>query len=81
MENIVISLSTASFLTGCMLNPATGRKQLRLVVESELQLMGTCVYKPFLSELKVLNPAGNRVAAMADRCKCKLFNQYKQLIV
>ena len=56
------------FLTaGCMLNIVTGRKQLSLVNESELQLMAVNQYKTFLTENKVLNSGSNKDAAMVNR--------------
>ena len=39
MKKIIYLLLTAVILTGCALNILTGRKQLNLVQESELQLM------------------------------------------
>lgn len=67
MKNITISLFIAFFLIGCALNKVTGRKQLSLVPESELQLMASNEYKTFLSEHKVLNSAKDKDAAMVDR--------------
>jgi len=62
----------AAFLAGCLLNLVTGRNQLSLVPESELQLMATSEYKTFLSEHKVLNPANNRDAAMVSRVGARI---------
>jgi UPF0716 family protein affecting phage T7 exclusion len=45
MKNIIIFLFIASILTGCILNKVTGRKQLSLVQESELQLMAVSQYR------------------------------------
>ncbi|MGD9931916.1 MAG: M48 family metallopeptidase [Mangrovibacterium sp.] len=74
MKNIIISIFIAFFLTGCALNLVTGRKQLSLVPESELQLMAASEYKTFLSEHKVLNPARDRDAAMVDRVGARISN-------
>jgi len=53
-------------MAGCALNLVTGRKQLSLVPESELQLMAVSEYNTFLKENKVLNSAYNDNAAMVD---------------
>jgi predicted Zn-dependent protease len=59
--------------TGCVLNLVTGRNQLSLVPESELQLMATSQYSDFLAEHKVLSP-GNKEAAMVDRVGARISN-------
>jgi len=66
MKNILFALLIAGFLGGCATNAVTGRKQLSLVSESELQLMATSQYQQFLSENKPL-PSSNKDAAMVDR--------------
>ena len=67
MKKILFLFATAAILSGCVLNMVTGRNQLSLVPESELQLMAVGQYTTFLSENKVLNPAGSKDAAMVDR--------------
>lgn len=74
MKNIIITIFIASILTGCILNKVTGRKQLSLVQESELQLMAVSQYSTFLSENKVLNPGSSRDAAMVDRVGARISN-------
>jgi len=64
----------ACLLTGCVMNLLTGRKQLSLVQESELQLMGASQYKTFLAENKVLSSATSRDAAMVDRVGARISN-------
>ncbi len=71
MKNIIFLLAGILFLTGCVLNQVTGRKQLSLVPESELQLMATGQYNTFLTENKVLSPA-NKEAAMVDRVGARI---------
>lgn len=66
MKNILFAVIIAGFLGGCATNAVTGRKQLNLISESELQLMATNQYQAFLSENKPL-PASNSNAAMVDR--------------
>lgn len=70
MKNILLFTLIASLLTGCLLNLVTGRKQLSLVNESELQLMATSQYNAFLEENKVLN--SGKEANMVDRVGGKL---------
>ncbi|HSH20667.1 MAG TPA: hypothetical protein VLA03_09450, partial [Draconibacterium sp.] len=74
MKKIIISIFIASILTGCILNKVTGRKQLSLVQESELQLMAVSQYKTFLAENKVLNPGSSKDAAMVDRVGARISN-------
>lgn len=72
MKNIIILLLGALLLTGCALNLATGREQLRLVPESELQSMAVSQYETFLSEHEVLDPASSKEAAMVDRVGARI---------
>lgn len=74
MKNIIISIFIATILTGCILNKVTGRKQLSLIQESELQLMAVSQYNSFLSENKILNPATSKDAAMVDRVGARISN-------
>ena len=66
MKNFLFLFLIASLLAGCAVNQVTGRKQLSLVTESELQLMATNQYKTFLSENKALSNSNNN-AAMVSR--------------
>ncbi|MCA1761355.1 MAG: M48 family metalloprotease, partial [Bacteroidales bacterium] len=61
----------SALLAGCALNLVTGRNQLSLVPESELQLMATNQYDAFLDEHKVLSPA-HKDAAMVDRVGARI---------
>ncbi len=74
MKKFLALLFIASMLTGCVLNKVTGRKQLSLVPESELQLMAVSQYSTFLSENKVLNPNNSKDAAMVDRVGARISN-------
>ncbi len=74
MKKILFLLTVAGLLTGCALNLLTGRKQLSLIQESELQLMATSQYKTFLDENKVLNPRNSKDAAMVDRVGARISN-------
>ncbi|MDZ7605827.1 MAG: M48 family metallopeptidase [Cyclobacteriaceae bacterium] len=72
MKNILLITLIASLLTGCLLNVVTGRKQLSLVNESELQLMATSQYNTFLEESKVVN--SGKEANMVDRVGGRIAN-------
>ncbi len=74
MKKIIWLILAASLLTGCVLNMVTGRKQLSLVNESELQLMAADQYSTFLSDNKVLNPGNNKDAAMVHRTGTNIAN-------
>jgi predicted Zn-dependent protease len=67
MKTLFTILIVTCLLAGCVLNQITGRNQLSLVSESELQLMATSQYNTFLTENKVLNPGSSKEAAMVDR--------------
>ena len=67
MKTILSLLIIVTLLEGCVLNLITGRKQLSLVKESDLQLMATSQYNTFLTESKVLNSRNNKDAAMVNR--------------
>jgi predicted Zn-dependent protease len=73
MKNVIFLLLGALFMTGCVLNLVTGRNQLSLVPESELQLMASGQYSAFLAEHKVLNP-GHKDAAMVNRVGARISN-------
>jgi len=72
MKKIIYLLLTVVILTGCALNILTGRKQLSLVQESELQLMAKEQYNTFLSENKVLSSGSSREAASVDRVGARI---------
>ena len=73
MKNILIILLIPVLIGGCALNLATGRKQLSLIQESELQLMATNEYNTFLSENKPLSN-NNANAAMVNRVGARIAN-------
>jgi predicted Zn-dependent protease len=72
----------ASVLVACSTNPITGRSQLSLVPESELQSMANQQYRQFLTESKVVSPSGDRDAEMVrrvgNRIATAVTNFYKQ---
>ena len=74
MKKLFFILISVFIVAGCALNLVTGRNQLSLVKESELQLMATAQYNTFLTGNKVLNPGNNRDAAMVDRVGARIAN-------
>lgn len=73
MKNILFLLLIAGLLGGCAMNLVTGRKQLSLVQESELQVMALAQYNTFLTENKTLSNS-NSSAAMVDRVGARISN-------
>jgi predicted Zn-dependent protease len=67
MKQLVLSLLMATFFLGCTQNLVTGRKQLSLVSENELQAMAQQEYNSFLSTNKVVNASVNKDAEMVRR--------------
>ncbi len=67
VRRFLLLILISALLPGCLQNLVTGRNQLRLVPESELQLMAVSEYDNFLSESKVLDPRSSNDAAMVDR--------------
>ncbi len=74
MKKIIVLLLATSLLAGCAINLVTGRRQLSLVQESELQLMAVSQYKTFLDGHKVLNPGISKEAAIVDRVGARIAN-------
>lgn len=57
----------AAVLAACSHNALTGKNQLTLIPEAELQSMATSEYQSFLSQNKVVAPNSNRDAEMVNR--------------
>jgi predicted Zn-dependent protease len=66
-RNVLLLCSTVLFFNSCQKNSITGRKQLILVSESELQQMSTEQYQSFLSKNRVIPSAGSKDAEMVKR--------------
>lgn len=67
MKRVSVSvLAICIIFTACVTNTITGRKQLSLVSDSELQTLALSQYKQFLSANKLV-PAGNKDAEMVKR--------------
>src|SRR4030042_4028207 len=74
MKKIFTLLFIAFLVAGCALNLVTGRKQLSLVKESDVQLLATTQYNTFLKENKVLSSSSSKDAAMVDRVGARIAN-------
>src|SRR4030043_801216 len=74
MKRIFYLLLITCLLIGCVLNKVTGRKQLSLVNDSDLQLMAVSQYNTFLTEHKVLSSGTSKDAAMVDRVGARISN-------
>ena len=77
MKKILALAFIVILLVGCALNLVTGRKQLSLVPESELQLMAVSQYNTFLKENKVLSSSTSK-AAMVDRVGANISGAIKK---
>lgn len=72
MKKIVFFFLSVVFITSCTQNLVTGRKQLDLVSETQLQNMATQQYQTFLSENKVVDASSNRDAEMVKRVGARI---------
>ncbi len=67
IQRITSVFVIAALLIACSKNVLTGKKQLTLLPESELQTMATGEYQKFLSSNKVVASSSNRDAQMVKR--------------
>lgn len=67
MKKVISLILAASLFAACSTNRVTGRKQLSLVPESQLQMMASQQYDAFLKENKVVSPSSSQDAAMVQR--------------
>src|SRR3954470_22061987 len=72
-EILSLFVITSAFVA-CSTNPITGRKQLHLVNEQELQSMATQEYRQFLSENRAISPSADRDAEMVRRVGQRVAN-------
>ncbi len=77
MKNVFYILCLSVLLSACTRNAITGRNQLNLVSESDLQTMALVQYKGFLDMNKVV-AAGNSNAEMVKRVGQKIAVAVKQ---
>ncbi len=67
MKKLLLIIAAAGVFAGCTTNAVTGRKQLSLVPEAQLQADALTQYRSFLSENRVVSSSGNRDAEMVKR--------------
>jgi predicted Zn-dependent protease len=67
MKKILLVFLLAASVIGCRQNLVTGRKQLSLVSETELQTMAKQEYQTFLSANTVVSASANKDAEMVRR--------------
>ena len=71
----------AAVVVACSTNPVTGRRQFKLVPESQLQGMADQQYREFLSTNRVVSPSADRDAEMVrrvgQRLATSITNYYK----
>jgi predicted Zn-dependent protease len=67
MKKIFLFSLVASALFSCSRNAVTGRKQLTLLPESQIQEMAASEYQTFLTQNKVVSTSANRDAEMVRR--------------
>lgn len=79
MNRFLSFLAITTLMIACAKNPITGRNQLALLNETELQSMAAQEYQTFLSQNKVVTPNASRDAEMVRRVGNRLvqaINQY-----
>lgn len=67
IRNVLALFLAAAAIVACTTNPITGRSQLKLVSEQELQAMATQQYQQFLSQNRTVSPSRDRDAEMVRR--------------
>ncbi|HEX4876468.1 MAG TPA: M48 family metallopeptidase [Chitinophagaceae bacterium] len=67
LKRLSVLLVSLSLLASCSKNALTGKNQLTLLPEAELQTMATGEYQKFLSSNKVVAVSNNRDAEMVKR--------------
>ncbi len=67
LQKITTFIILSALLVACSQNALTGKKQLTLLPESELQTMATGEYHKFLSTNKVVGTTTNKDAQMVNR--------------
>lgn len=67
MKKIILLFLVLPAFTACTTNAVTGRKQLSLIPESQMQQMAVTEYQSFLSKNSVVSASTNRDAEMVKR--------------
>lgn len=75
---LTLAIIASLFASSCSRNAVTGRNQLSLVSENDLQQKAVAEYKSFLSQNKVVSAAGNKDAEMVKRVGNRIANAIKE---
>jgi predicted Zn-dependent protease len=78
MKKIFVITAFALGLAACSQNAITGRKQLTLFNEADIQSMAATQYQQFLSQNKVVSPGVSKDAEMVRRVGQRLTNAINQ---
>lgn len=78
VKRILAFFLVAAAVVACSTNAITGRSQLKLVSEQELQSMATQQYQQFLSENKVVSASKDRDAEMVRRIGTRIASGIRQ---
>ena len=78
MKKFILLLLVSALLVSCTENLVTGRKQLSLVSETELQTLAKQQYQTFLTDNKVVNVSNNRDAEMVRRVGNRIASAIKK---
>jgi predicted Zn-dependent protease len=78
IRTIFAVFAAATIVVGCSTNAITGRSQMKLLPESELQSMAVSEYQSFLSSNKVISSATSKDAEMVTRVGQRITQAVKQ---
>ena len=67
IQKIIYGFILSLIMVACSTNPLTGKSQLTILPESELQSMATQQYQQFLTTNRVVSSSNNRDADMVKR--------------
>jgi predicted Zn-dependent protease len=78
MKKILLAVCITASIYSCSTNAVTGRSQLSLVPEAEVQQMATTEYQTFLSQNKVVSTSASKDAEMVRRVGQRITNAITQ---
>lgn len=74
MKKIFILFAISASIAACSTNAVTGRRQLSLIPDEQLQADAVTQYRTFLSESRVVSSSNNRDAEMVKRVGSRIAN-------
>ena len=80
VRNILTLFVAAATVIACSTNQITGRSQLKLVPEDQLNSMAQQQYQQFLSQNRVVSPSADRDASMVRRVGGRVANAITQYL-